>query len=104
MPIVPPEDVLDLHHCVRRTRSVERPDNVHRTLAHAEQKGRPINIQFFGGINLPELYKHVTPETLVQSIVVNGDALPREVLPAASRAAGRRIEQTLVIVDLGGFG
>lgn len=71
---------------------------------YVEQKGRPVNIQFFGGLNLPELYKHVTPEKLVESIIVNADALAREVLPAASRAAGRHIEQSLVIVDLKGFG
>lgn len=71
---------------------------------YIEQKGRPVNIQFFGGLNLPELYKHVTPEKLVESIIVNADALPREVLPAASRAAGHRVEQSLVIVDLKGFG
>ncbi|KAG9315901.1 CRAL-TRIO domain-containing protein [Chiua virens] len=69
-----------------------------------DKKGRPVNIQFFGGLNLPELYKHVSPEKLVESIIVNADALTREVLPAASRAAGRHIEQSLVIVDLKGFG
>jgi len=68
-----------------------------------DKKGRPVNIQFFGGVNLPELYKHVTPEKLVEAIVVTADALTREVFPAASRAAGRRIEQSLAIVDLEGF-
>ncbi|KAF8555231.1 CRAL/TRIO domain-containing protein [Imleria badia] len=68
------------------------------------KKGRPVNVQYFGGLNLPELYKHVTPEKLVESIIVNADALTREVLPAASRAAGRRIDQSIVIVDLQGFG
>lgn len=63
-----------------------------------------MNIQFFGGLNLPELYKHVTPEKLVESIIVNADVLPREVFPAASRAAGRLINQSTVIVDLEGFG
>ncbi|KAG1774794.1 CRAL-TRIO domain-containing protein [Suillus placidus] len=65
---------------------------------------RPVNIQFFGGLNLPELYKHVTPEKHWEAIVVNADSLTREVLPAASRAAGKRIHQSIVIVDLKGFG
>ncbi|KAH0831940.1 CRAL-TRIO domain-containing protein [Lanmaoa asiatica] len=69
-----------------------------------DKKGRPVNVQFFGGLNLPELYKHVTPEKLVESIIVNADALTREVLPAASRAAGRHVHQSLVIVDLKDFG
>jgi hypothetical protein len=30
--------------------------------------------------------------------------LPREILPAASRKAGKRIESAFVIVDLKGFG
>jgi hypothetical protein len=63
-----------------------------------------VNIQFFGGLNLPELYKHVTPEKHWEAIVVNADSLTREVLPAASRAAGERIHQSIVIVDLKGFG
>ncbi|KAH7928390.1 CRAL/TRIO domain-containing protein [Leucogyrophana mollusca] len=69
-----------------------------------DKKGRPLNIQFFGGLNLPELYKHVTPEKHWEAIVVNADSLTREVLPAASRAAGRPIEHAFVIVDLKGFG
>jgi hypothetical protein len=69
-----------------------------------DKKGRPVNIQFFGGLNLPELYKHVTPERHWEAIVVNADSLTREVLPAASRAAGKRIHQSIVIVDLKGFG
>ncbi|KAG8214483.1 CRAL-TRIO domain-containing protein [Butyriboletus roseoflavus] len=69
-----------------------------------DKKGRPVNVQSFSGLNLPELYKHVTPEKLVEFVIVNADALPREVLPAASRAAGRHIWQSLVIVDLKGFG
>lgn len=77
---------------------------MHRAVSDLEQRGRPVNVQYFGGLNLPELYKHVTPETLVESITVNADALTREVLPAASRAAGRCIDQSIVIADLRGFG
>ncbi|KAH7885341.1 CRAL-TRIO domain-containing protein [Phlebopus sp. FC_14] len=70
----------------------------------AYKKGRPLNIQFFGGLNLPELYKKITPEKHWEAIVVNADALTREILPAASRAAGRPVEHACVIVDLKGFG
>jgi hypothetical protein len=89
---------------VRLTRSAERPIDMRRAVPYVEQKGRPVNIEFFGGLNLPELYKHITPEKLVESIIVTADALTREVLPAASRAAGRHIEQSVVIVNLEGFG
>jgi len=70
----------------------------------ASQKGRPVNIQFFGGLNLPQLYKHITPQRHWEAIVVNAESLTREVLPAASRAAGKHVDQGVVIVDLKGFG
>ena len=69
-----------------------------------DNKGRPLNIHHFGGINMPELYKHITPEKFWQTIVVNAESLTREVLPASARAAGHQIDGTFVIVDLKGFG
>lgn len=89
---------------VRQTRSAERLTDISRAASYFEQNGRPVNIQFFGGLNLPELYKHVTPEKLVDSIIVNAEVLLREVFPAASRASGRPINQSMVIVNLEGFG
>ncbi|THH03123.1 hypothetical protein EW146_g10503 [Bondarzewia mesenterica] len=65
--------------------------------------GRPLNVHFIGGINLPELYKDVTPERHWQTIIVNAESLVREVLPACSAEAGRHINQALVIADLSGF-
>lgn len=53
---------------------------------------------------MPELYKHISPERHWQTVVVNAESLTREVLPAASRLAGKPIDGTLVIVDLKGFG
>lgn len=63
-----------------------------------------MNIEFFGGCNLPELYKHITPEKHWEGIVVTADLLTREILPSASRAAGRQIDGAFVIVNLEGFG
>ena len=54
-------------------------------------------------MDLPKLYKSCTPERHWQSVLVNAELLPREVLPAASRQAGRPIGTTFVIVDLRGF-
>ncbi|KAK7682343.1 hypothetical protein QCA50_014548 [Cerrena zonata] len=68
-----------------------------------DKKGRPLNIHFFGGINMPELYKHISPERHWQTVVVNAESLTREVLPATSRALGKPVEGTFVIVDLKGF-
>ncbi|KAF8231710.1 CRAL/TRIO domain-containing protein [Tricholoma matsutake] len=69
-----------------------------------DKKGRPLNINFFGGMDLPKLHKVCTPEKHWQTIIVNAESLCREVLPAASRQAGRTIGTAFVIVDLKGFG
>ncbi|TFK40778.1 CRAL-TRIO domain-containing protein [Crucibulum laeve] len=69
-----------------------------------DKKGRPLNIHFFGGMDLPKLYQTCTPEKHWQTVLVNAESLAREVLPAAARAAGKEIGTTLVIVDLQGFG
>ncbi|KAH9950542.1 CRAL/TRIO domain-containing protein [Amylocystis lapponica] len=69
-----------------------------------DKQGRPLNIHSFGGINMPELYKHVTPERFWKTIVVNCESLTREVLPASARAAAHAVHGTFVIVDLKGFG
>jgi hypothetical protein len=54
-------------------------------------------------MNMPELYKHMSPERHWQTVLVNAESLTREILPAASKAARRTIDQTFVIVDLKGF-
>ncbi|KIM89380.1 hypothetical protein PILCRDRAFT_813304, partial [Piloderma croceum F 1598] len=68
-----------------------------------DKNGRPLNINSFGGLNLPELYKHISPERHWQTFLVSAESLTREVLPASSKAAGRTIDQAFVIVDLKGF-
>ncbi|KNZ73046.1 Sec14 cytosolic factor [Termitomyces sp. J132] len=68
------------------------------------KKGRPLNIHYFSGMNLPKLYEVCTPERHWQSILVNAECLAREILPAATRKAGQPIGSVFVIVDLKGFG
>lgn len=65
--------------------------------------GRPVNIQLFGAFDVAKLHKVVTPAYHWQSILVNCESLTREVLPGASRAAGRKIDNAFCIVDLKGF-
>ncbi|KAI0785250.1 CRAL-TRIO domain-containing protein, partial [Abortiporus biennis] len=67
-----------------------------------DKKGRPLNVHFFGGINMPELYKHISPERHWQTVLVNCESLTREVLPA-SKKDGKEVDGTFVIVDLKGF-
>ncbi|CAL1713230.1 unnamed protein product [Somion occarium] len=68
-----------------------------------DKKGRPLNIHFFGGINMPELYKHISPERHWQTVLVNCESLTREVLPATAHSLGKPVDGTFVIVDLKGF-
>jgi len=69
-----------------------------------DKKGRPINIHQLGNLDLPKLYKVCNPERHWQSVLVNCESLTREILPSASRSAGRHIGSVFVIVDLKGFG
>ncbi|EKM84004.1 hypothetical protein AGABI1DRAFT_110608 [Agaricus bisporus var. burnettii JB137-S8] len=68
-----------------------------------DKQGRPINVQILGKMDLSKLYKVCTPKRHWETVLANAECLPREVLPAASRVAGRHIGTTLVIVDLKGF-
>ncbi|KAJ7095885.1 CRAL TRIO domain-containing protein [Mycena belliarum] len=68
-----------------------------------DKKGRPINVHTFSGVDFPKLYKTCTPEKHWKSVIVNAECLPREILPASSRQAGRSIGTVFVIVDLKGF-
>ena len=43
-------------------------------------------------------------ERFWQTVLVNCEALPREVLPAAAEAAGKPVLGTCVVIDLSGFG
>lgn len=63
-----------------------------------------MNIHFFNGVDFPKLYKVCTPEKHWQTVLVNAESLPREILPAATRKAGRPIGTVFVIVDLKDFG
>lgn len=68
------------------------------------QEGHPINLHHFGGIDLSKLEGKMSMERFWQTVLVNCEALPREVLPAATQAAGKPILGTCVVVDLSGFG
>ena len=93
-------------HKTDKVRPIHSSETRH-SLTHArlmKQKGRPLNVHFFGGINMPDMYNHISPERHWQTVLVNCESLTREVLPASSQAAGKPIDGTFVIVDLKGFG
>ncbi|TBU47765.1 CRAL/TRIO domain-containing protein [Dichomitus squalens] len=69
-----------------------------------DKEGHPINIHHFGRIDLTKLGGKMSLERFWQTVLVNCEALPREVLPAATEAAGKPILGTCVVIDLSGFG
>lgn len=69
-----------------------------------DKEGHPINLHHFGGIDFTKLEGKMSMERFWQTVLVNCEALPREVLPAAAQAAGKPILGTCVVVDLLGFG
>ncbi|KZT40599.1 CRAL/TRIO domain-containing protein [Sistotremastrum suecicum HHB10207 ss-3] len=69
-----------------------------------DKKGRPINIQTLGEIDIPGLHKAVKPERHWHTIVVNQEALTREVIPCCTKRFGQSISGALCILDLKGFG
>ncbi|KAG2010180.1 SEC14 cytosolic factor [Coprinopsis cinerea AmutBmut pab1-1] len=69
-----------------------------------DKQGRPIHIQVVGEMGMRKLHKLCPPQKHWEAVLVICESLPRELLPAASRAAGKSIEKAFVIVDLKGFG
>ncbi|KAI6014866.1 CRAL-TRIO domain-containing protein [Pisolithus microcarpus] len=69
-----------------------------------DKMGRPLNIEFLGGCDLTELYKHITPDKHWETIVTTTETLARKIIPTASRAAGHDVGGVFIIVDLKGFG
>ncbi|KZT08288.1 CRAL/TRIO domain-containing protein [Laetiporus sulphureus 93-53] len=68
-----------------------------------DKAGRPVNIQHYGGVNMSELYKQITPERFWHYMLATAESIPRDILPAASRKVGRQVDGTFLIVDLKGF-
>ncbi|KAH9840527.1 CRAL-TRIO domain-containing protein [Rhodofomes roseus] len=68
-----------------------------------DKEGRPVSIQHYGAVNIPELYKHITPERFWWYVVTMAESIPREIIPTASRAAGHQVDGTFLIVDLKGY-
>jgi hypothetical protein len=67
------------------------------------KKGRPVYIHALEGMKMSEVYKRVTPRHHRDTIVVSFELLIREILPAASIAAGKLVDQFLIVVDLKGL-
>jgi len=67
-----------------------------------DKEGRPIYIERIGALKIKELFKVTTEERLIRYYMQSYENLIKEIFPACSRAAGKRIEQCVTILDLKG--
>jgi hypothetical protein len=74
------------------------PHGFHKT----DRLGRPIYIERLGALNVDRLWEVTTYERMERYFVREYERLLHYRFAAASEAAGRRIENTLTILDLGG--
>ena len=69
-----------------------------------DKLGRPVYIERFGLLNVPKLFELTTEERMVKHYMQEYEVLMKLRYPSCSRAAGKRIEQGLTIIDLTGGG
>jgi len=75
------------------------PNSFHKT----DKEGRPLCIQLYGGINMPELYKGVSQEQFWEYVVVTAEGLCRDHIPIAEKVSGKKGLGQHCIVDLKNF-
>jgi len=69
-----------------------------------DKDGRPVYIEQLGKVDLTAMYKITTQERLLQNLVNEYEKFGDPRLPACSRKAGKLIETSCTIIDLGGVG
>ncbi|KAI5816607.1 putative phosphatidylinositol transporter [Pyronema omphalodes] len=69
-----------------------------------DKDGRPVYIEKLGKINLNTIKTITTEERLIQNLVVEYERLANPRLPACSRKAGKLLETSCTIMDIGGVG
>jgi len=70
---------------------------------NTDKRGRPFTVESFGNVDVAELYKVVSPERFWEILVATTEGTMREILPGASYAAGRVIDESMIVADLQGF-
>ena len=69
-----------------------------------DKLGRPVYIERFGILNTTKLFQVTTQERVVRHYMQEYEILMKIRFPAASKLAGKRVEQGLTIIDLTGGG
>lgn len=65
-------------------------------------KGRPIYIERIGKLNIDKLFKVTNEDRLMKYYIQSYEVLLNKIFPACTKHAGKRIDQTLTILDLQG--
>ncbi|UPR02282.1 CRAL/TRIO domain-containing protein [Chloropicon primus] len=68
-----------------------------------DKQGRPIYIQYLGGINVHKVLSFATEETIVKLFIQEYEKFLHLKLPACSEASGKLIETSLTIMDVKGI-
>lgn len=68
-----------------------------------DKEGRPLSIQRYGKVDIPALYNTITPDRFWTYILTSAERIPREVVPAASKRAGKQVNGIFLIIDLKGY-
>ena len=68
-----------------------------------DKQGRPIYIQYLGGINVHKVLSIATEETVIKLFIQEYEKFLHLKLPACSEASGRLIETSLNIMDVSGI-
>jgi len=72
------------------------PHGYHKT----DKLGRPIYIELIGDINPKELFQYTNEERLLKYYVKEYERLLKGIYPACSNVAGKRVEQSISILDM----
>jgi len=67
-----------------------------------DKQGRPLYIERIGQLNIDKLFEVTTEDRLVKYYIQSYEHLINKIFPACSKKAGKKVEQTLTILDLEG--
>ena len=70
---------------------------------HTDKKGRPVYIEQAKGMQINACFAEYTEEELIDYHIQSYERLISVIMPACSKAFGKRIEKTLTILDLNGI-
>ena len=93
------DDILTFAYPEVQALKASYPHGYHQV----DKLGRPIYIECIGRLDLSIIMQNTTEKRMLRYYIREYERFILERLPAASDAAGRRIESSLAIIDLSGL-